>query len=236
MRQHGEVALTSGLTGNKPLGGPRLDSFAQRLYISPEDNVLVGAGTICKYLGVASINTLWRWVELYAFPAIKRPDGVWMSTMTAIDQWIFLAAEVVNDNLEHTRGLNTTAKIAHERLERQLQNPDEFAAKRAATARRAARGVGLLPGRKEPRVPYLSSGMERALRAIMNNERDAALKPATPDAVGQCQHDEDVTPLNGDYGRGPVIAHRCNNCGIVWTYDDQGSPSVLPSFHPTPEV
>lgn len=180
----GNANSGSGLTRNKPFGGARLDSYAQRLYICPDDNVLVGASVICRYLGISSINSLWRWTELYAFPAIKRPDGVWMSTMTAIDQWIFLAAEVVNDNLERSRGLNTTAKIAAERLQRQLDDPELFAQKRAATARRAARGVGLLPGRKEPRIPYLTSGLQRALRAVHNNALDAANDPDIPAAPG----------------------------------------------------
>lgn len=179
--------MTGGRVGNKPVGGARLDSFAAKLYICPTDNVLVGAECICRYLGIASINTFWKWVELYAFPAIKRPDGLWMSTMTSIDQWIFLAAEVANDKLERSRGLNATAQIAADRLERQLAEPGLFEAKRAASARRAARGVGLLPGRKEPRVPYVTSGMERALRAMHNNALDAldvldAQHPAAPGA------------------------------------------------------
>jgi hypothetical protein len=166
------MALTARSAGNKPFGGARLDTYAQRLYINPDDNVIVGAGRICRYLGIASMSTLWRWVEMYAFPAIKRPDGVWVSTMTAIDQWIFLAAEVVNDNLERSRGLNTTAHIAAERLQKQLDDPELFAQKRAASARRAARGVGLLPGRKEPKVPYVTSGIERAMRAMHSNAVD----------------------------------------------------------------
>jgi hypothetical protein len=164
--------VTSGITRDKAYGGARLDSYANKLYIDPNQNVLVGAQAICRYLGIAGINTLWRWVEMYAFPAIKRPDGVWMSTMTAIDQWIFLAAEVVNDKLDRSRGLNTTAEIAAARLQRQLDEPELFDQKRQSTARRAARGVGLLPGRKEPKVPYLTSGMERALRLMEANMRE----------------------------------------------------------------
>lgn len=74
--------------------------------------------------------------------------------MTAIDQWIFLAAEVVNDKLERSRGLNTTAEIAAARLDRQRADPELFAHKRTNAARRAARGTALLPGRKEPKAAY----------------------------------------------------------------------------------
>jgi rRNA maturation protein Nop10 len=165
--------VTQGLTRDKRFGGVKVDSFAAKLYINPDDNVLVGAEAICRYLGVSTIGTMWRWTEMYAFPAIKRPDGVWMTTMTAIDQWIFLAAEVVNENTDRSRGLNTTAEIAARRLQAQIDDPDLFAQKRAASARRAARGVGLLPGRKEPKVPYVTSGMERALRSMIHNKAEA---------------------------------------------------------------
>lgn len=172
--------MTRGLTRNKSYGGAHVDSYAAKLRVDPDDNILVGAESICRYLGIASVTTLWRWVEMYAFPAIKRPDGLWMSSMTAIDQWIFLAAEVTNDKLEHTRGLNTTAKLAAERLQRQLDNPGQFEAKRAAAAKRAARGVGLMPGRSTPRVPYLTSGTERALRAMKMNLDDSSGVGASP--------------------------------------------------------
>lgn len=165
--------MTSGFVAGKPFGGAHIDSFAAKLRVDPQDNIIVGAQNICSYLGLASIATLWRWVELYAFPAIKRPDGVWMTSMTAIDQWIFLAAEIVNENTEVSRGLNTTAEIAMARLQRQLDEPGRFEVKRQAAAVRAAKGVGLLPGRKPPRTPYLTSGMARALRAMANNAREA---------------------------------------------------------------
>jgi hypothetical protein len=161
-----------GQVRGKTYGGAHIDSYASKLRVDPQDNIIVGAQNICSYLGLASIATLWRWVELYAFPAIKRPDGVWMSSMTAIDQWIFLAAEIVNENTQLSRGLNTTAEIAMARLQRQLDEPGRFEHKRRAAAIRAAKGVGLMPGRKPPRTPYLTSGMARALRAMANNARD----------------------------------------------------------------
>ncbi len=67
------------------------DEFRQ-LWVKPEDNVLIGWWNICNYLGIKDRKTLGRWVDQYALPAVKRPDGVWITTMTAIDQWIMLAA------------------------------------------------------------------------------------------------------------------------------------------------
>lgn len=66
--------------------------FGNRVTISPEDNVIIGAKPILRYLGFTSVFTLYRWVDDYGFPAIKRPDGKWMTTITAIDEWIFLGA------------------------------------------------------------------------------------------------------------------------------------------------
>src|SRR3990167_11121965 len=69
------------------------DNGLPRLVVDPMENVLVGSGNILRYLGIDSIVTLYTWVELYGCPCIKRPDGRWMTTMTAIDQWIWLGAE-----------------------------------------------------------------------------------------------------------------------------------------------
>ena len=85
--------------------------------ISPEDNVLVGFPAISAYLGVRSWATLYQWVEMYAFPAVKRPDGIWMTTITAIDQWLWMAAEADNDIRPGTRGWNNRADIALKRLQ-----------------------------------------------------------------------------------------------------------------------
>lgn len=75
-----------------------------RIFIDPMDNIIKGSGNILKYMGLNSIVTLYEWVELYGFPAIKRPDGVWTTSITAIDQWIFLAAEVDLENRPKSRG------------------------------------------------------------------------------------------------------------------------------------
>lgn len=155
---------------SKAFGGARLDNAdewrpAAMLRIDPADNVILGAQNICSYLGVSSITTLWRWIEIFAFPAIKRPDGIWMTTMTSIDQWIFLAAELTNEKLETSRGTNAPAALAAARLARQAADPELFASKRRAAAQRAARGVGLTAGRREPKRPYLGTSNARAERA-----------------------------------------------------------------------
>lgn len=53
-----------------------------------------------------------EWVEIYGLPAIKRPDGQWMTTMTAIDEWIFMAAEADYLNRPYSRGDNKRADLA----------------------------------------------------------------------------------------------------------------------------
>jgi hypothetical protein len=68
------------------------------LWIKPEENVLLGWWKICDYLGVKDRKTLQIWVDEWALPAIKRPDGVWMTTMTSIDQWIMLASQTQYEN------------------------------------------------------------------------------------------------------------------------------------------
>jgi hypothetical protein len=76
------------------------------LWIKPEENVLLGWWKICDYLGVKDRKTLQIWVDEWALPAIKRPDGVWMTTMTSIDQWIMLASQTQYEN--RTRNGETT--------------------------------------------------------------------------------------------------------------------------------
>lgn len=67
---------------------------AERRRVNLPDNILVGARAICRYMHISAINTLERWVNQYGFPAIKRPDGKWLTSTTAIDEWIWLAAEL----------------------------------------------------------------------------------------------------------------------------------------------
>lgn len=127
------------------------------LRIDPADNVLIGGQRICRYLGVKSYNTLYRWIELYALPVVKRPDGQYMTTMTAIDQWLFRYAEVLHDRKAHLRAANCTAQEALERLQRQIDRDalaiendlpvpiDGFAYHQAQSMHKAMQGVGLAP-------------------------------------------------------------------------------------------
>jgi hypothetical protein len=78
------------------------------LWIKPEENVLLGWWKICDYLGVKDRKTLQIWVDEWALPAIKRPDGVWMTTMTSIDQWIMLASQTQYEN--RTKNGETTGQ------------------------------------------------------------------------------------------------------------------------------
>lgn len=62
--------------------------------------MLMGTAAIMAYIGVKHRMTFYRWVDKYCFPAVKRPDGVWMSTVTAIDDWIFMLAQVRHPKAE----------------------------------------------------------------------------------------------------------------------------------------
>ena len=90
--------------------------------IAPDDNILVGSKLICRYLRIKSIVTLYRLVELYGLPAVKRPDGQWMTTITAIDQWLFMAADLDAQNRPHLRGTNERLETALERLKRRIED------------------------------------------------------------------------------------------------------------------
>ena len=81
----------------------------------------MGSKLICAYLQIKSIVTLYRLVELYGLPAVKRPDGQWMTTVTAIDQWMFIAAELDAQNRLHLRGTNERLETALERLKRRIE-------------------------------------------------------------------------------------------------------------------
>jgi len=83
-------------------------------FISTEENVLLGSVAICKYLGIASNTTLMVWIEQYGLPVAKRPDGVWMTTVSAIDSWLFLAAGAESENRAYSRGTNLRADKALE--------------------------------------------------------------------------------------------------------------------------
>lgn len=103
--------------------GPKVPLIA----IKPEDNVLLGFPAIAEYLGIKSWATLYQWVEIYAFPAVKRPDGMWMTTITAIDQWLWMAAEADNDVRPNSRGWNNRVDIALRRLQSKASKKNQAA-------------------------------------------------------------------------------------------------------------
>lgn len=95
----------------------------EKLTASREDNILVGSTIICRYLGITSVTTMVMWHELFGLPVLKRPDGMWMSSMTAIDEWIWLASSAEAENRAYSRGTNVSAEkaleLAQARVERQ---------------------------------------------------------------------------------------------------------------------
>ena len=122
-------------------------SFAFILRVDPDDNILVGAERICRYIGVTSMSTLMTWIEKYSFPAMRRPiDGRWISSMTAIDQWIFIASEVAADSRVVLRSMQLNAKRMMERLQAQIDDPEELKRSVLWAASRAGRGVGVKQG------------------------------------------------------------------------------------------
>ena len=108
------------------LGSPQLKKeslkkmadFKNMVFIDPMDNVIVGGLRICQYVGVSSFTTLIVWSEVYGFPMVKRPDGLWMSSCTAIDSWIFMASQAENENRAYSRGTNLRADLALEKAKK----------------------------------------------------------------------------------------------------------------------
>lgn len=92
----------------------------KRLLIDPMENVLIGSILIRKYLGISSVVTMYMWHEQYGLPIMKRPDGQWMTTVTAIDEWIFLASEFERTKRPFSRGDNRRADLALEKAQRRV--------------------------------------------------------------------------------------------------------------------
>jgi len=86
--------------------------------IKPDDNLLLGREAIMRYLNIKEDRIMDRWIDEYALPVIKRPDGYWMTTLTAIDQWICLAAKVAYANKKKS-GQTTSQQRAARRERRQ---------------------------------------------------------------------------------------------------------------------
>lgn len=91
------------------------------LYYSPNDNIIIGRDAIMSYLSIRSEVTFYQYVEILGLPAIKRLDGQWMTSMSSIDQWIFIASEIDNANRGKTRATNARLERARERIDRQIR-------------------------------------------------------------------------------------------------------------------
>lgn len=92
-----------------------------RLLIDPLENIIVGGNLICQYLGIGSFTTLITWHELYGLPIMKRPDGLWMTSMTDIDHWIWMASTAEAENRGYSRGSNTRFDIALENAKKRAE-------------------------------------------------------------------------------------------------------------------
>lgn len=113
------------------------------LWIKPEENVLNGWWQICQYLGIKDRKTMIVWIDEWALPAIKRPDGIWMSTMTAIDQWVMLAAQVTHANKSKGRG-QSAQRNSSEEHQAQSRSKAEMVGRRAEITASVVRQTTLL--------------------------------------------------------------------------------------------
>lgn len=95
----------------------------RRRMIDADSNVLMGAMHICRYLKVSSFNTLMRWHESYGLPMMKTADGKWMTTTTAIDQWIWLASELEAENRLDVQQRQTIRRIAGISSDTEVKKP-----------------------------------------------------------------------------------------------------------------
>lgn len=100
------------------LAKKRRDLLGQYPLVPPERNALIGARVIMKYMGIRSTRTLYRMIHEYGLPVVPRSDGVLFSTVTSIDDWLFLAAEA-NHNARKQR---ERARRARAKVKRQQKN------------------------------------------------------------------------------------------------------------------
>ena len=94
----------------------------RRLVVDPMENILIGSILIRKYLGIQSVTTMYMWHERYGLPIMKRPDGQWMSSITAIDEWIFMASELERTKRPFPRGTNRTPQQDYDIAKRRLEH------------------------------------------------------------------------------------------------------------------
>jgi hypothetical protein len=64
---------------------------------------------------------MYQWHEKYGLPIMKRPDGQWMTTITAIDEWIFMASEFERTKRPFSRGTNRSPEQEYQRASDKLR-------------------------------------------------------------------------------------------------------------------
>jgi hypothetical protein len=146
-----------------------------RKRVDAAENMLVGATAICRYMKISHIGTLKRWVIQYGFPAFRNPDGVWVSAITAIDEWIWIASE--------------------------LERESQLAVGAAKAAKRAA-GFGQSAGRTSSKR-YSSKLADRqgpevaAVQGIVNTMERERMRPIWNEAKQRAQREGEasVEPL-----------------------------------------
>lgn len=62
-----------------------------------DEGTIVGLGAIMRYLKLKKPRDLYTLIDEYSLPVLPRHDGVLMTTVKAIDQWLFLASDVNKD-------------------------------------------------------------------------------------------------------------------------------------------
>ena len=134
-------------------------------FIALEDNVLLGSAAICRYLGIGSFTTMIVWNEQFGLPVAKRPDGMWMTTVSAIDSWLFLASSAEAELRSYSRGTNVRADKAL-----------ELAVKRAERAKSKLTESG---------VGHASRGGSYAGPFFTKKRMDGAARPEGIDENGQ---------------------------------------------------
>ena len=120
------------------------------LSIRPNDNLLVGSAEICSYLRISHYICR-KWMENFNLPIMRRPDGVWMTTISSLDQWVWLACFAENEaRLEAKKNADKNP----ERSPDQLSGAGQQLAVGAASDHAASR----------PEIETVAGAIESAIR------------------------------------------------------------------------
>ncbi|MGE5513716.1 MAG: hypothetical protein ACM31O_21010 [Bacteroidota bacterium] len=82
---------------------------------SAKDNLIVGGRSILRYVKRINNQMLQEWIEEYGFPVTRLPNDTLVTTMRAIDDWIFLVAEASAGKHEARRGAYAKKRIERRR-------------------------------------------------------------------------------------------------------------------------